>query len=599
MRKGKVFRSVLAAGLAVSLAAAPMSVLAESADETELLAGVEDVLEESAQEITSTPYEWNASATFGDGLYNLAAQDGTDLSWLKGASCELKVVPGEDMLDGVLAVSLNDTQLAHVLFSADLATQMAYISIPEYFDQTIAFKPGEVLESLLSGAASSENGGSMQTQILQMIMGTGMEIVSQLQQYFTSIPADVWQQEMMNYVMPIMNNLTQESESGVLTVGSLSADVQTQTFSIPSEKMPEVISGILDSLSQDQVIGGLLESDAASSLCSVLTMVSGGSVVLNTAELKQQFQSAIESLKAQDLSGIPGIVAKISNSADQNAAAFELALNAGGQEYALYSAKAIMDGTENAFEVTPSAMLMSMYGVEGGEMALLGQGSTADGKLNEEIELTMNGASAVKMTISDLDLEKGTVTINDTDTLQLAFHTIFNAYNVLAAYTIGSLLGIDSKQIVSTLNDYLIKNGRIKRFLIGDKEGTLLISKHENTISYNRNLEFVTGRGEDVTLLLIIDDISRKYFTSDTSWLWDISFELLQRENVKKIVVAGKYISDVATRLEYAGVDMDKVVSFKATADAVAYLKDNSEGLLYCLTCFSDEGKLLKEVVTL
>ena len=201
--------------------------------------------------------------------------------------------------------------------------------------------------------------------------------------------------------------------------------------------------------------------------------------------------------------------------------------------------------------------------------------------------------------ISDLDLEKGTVTINDTDTLQLAFHTIFNAYNVLAAYTIGSLLGIDSKQIVSTLNDYLIKNGRIKRFLIGDKEGTLLISKHENTISYNRNLESVTGKGEDVTLLLIIDDISRKYFTSDTSWLWDISFELLQRENVKKIVVAGKYISDVATRLEYAGVDMDKVVSFKATADAVAYLKDNSEGLLYCLTCFSDEGKLLKEVVTL
>ena len=404
MRKGKVFRSVLAAGLAVSLAAAPMSVLAESADETELLAGVEDVLEESAQEITSTPYEWNASATFGDGLYNLAAQDGTDLSWLKGASCELKVVPGEDMLDGVLAVSLNDTQLAHVLFSADLATQMAYISIPEYFDQTIAFKPGEVLESLLSGAASSENGGSMQTQILQMIMGTGMEIVSQLQQYFTSIPADVWQQEMMNYMMPIMNNLTQESESGVLTVGSLSADVQTQTFSIPSEKMPEVISGILDSLSQDQVIGGLLESDAASSLCSVLTMVSGGSVVLNAAELKKQFQSAIESLKAQDLSGIPGIVAKISNSADQNAAAFELALNAGGQEYALYSVKAIMDGTENAFEVTPSAMLMSMYGVEGGEMALLGQGSTADGKLNEEIELTMNGASAAKMTISDLDL---------------------------------------------------------------------------------------------------------------------------------------------------------------------------------------------------
>ena len=149
------------------------------------------------------------------------------------------------------------------------------------------------------------------------------------------------------------------------------------------------------------------------------------------------------------------------------------------------------------------------------------------------------------------------------------------------------------------MNDYLIQNGRIKRFAISDLEGTLLISKHENTISYNRNIEYVVSRENDVTLLLIIDDISRKYFTSDTSWLWDISFELLNKDNVKKIVVAGKYIADVATRLEYAGIDMGKVVLYKETADAVKYLGENAEGELYALTCFSDEGKLLKEVTTL
>lgn len=201
--------------------------------------------------------------------------------------------------------------------------------------------------------------------------------------------------------------------------------------------------------------------------------------------------------------------------------------------------------------------------------------------------------------ISEMDLKQGRITINDKWSLNLAFHTIFNAYNVLASFAIGSLLGIDEKQIVSTLNDYLIKNGRIKRFVINDREGTLLISKHENTISYNRNLEYVVSRENDVTLLLIIDDISRKYFTSDTSWLWDISFELLNKDNVKKIAVAGKYIADVAIRLEYAGIDMKKVVLYKETADAVKYLGENTEGELYALTCFSDEGKLLKEVVTL
>ena len=100
-------------------------------------------------------------------------------------------------------------------------------------------------------------------------------------------------------------------------------------------------------------------------------------------------------------------------------------------------------------------------------------------------------------------------------------------------------------------------------------------------------------------MLLIIDDISRKYFTSDTSWLWDISFDYLSSDNVKKIVVAGKYINDVAVRFSYAGINMDKVTLIKDTPEAIRYMGENEEGKLFALTCFSDEGKLLKEVEVL
>ncbi|MBQ9424736.1 MAG: DUF1727 domain-containing protein [Erysipelotrichaceae bacterium] len=199
--------------------------------------------------------------------------------------------------------------------------------------------------------------------------------------------------------------------------------------------------------------------------------------------------------------------------------------------------------------------------------------------------------------ISDIDLKKGFITVNRSFKIDLAFHTIFNAYNILAAYAASNLLGIDPDVIVSALNDYLIANGRIKQFKINEEiPGTLLISKHENTISYNRNLQYVSSMDEDVTLLMIIDDISRKYFTSDTSWLWDISFEYLKSQNIRKIVIAGKYISDLAVRLEYAGIDMGRVVTYLKTKDAVAYLSEHTEGKLFALTCFSDEGKLLKEV---
>ena len=198
--------------------------------------------------------------------------------------------------------------------------------------------------------------------------------------------------------------------------------------------------------------------------------------------------------------------------------------------------------------------------------------------------------------ITYMDLDEGKITINNKYDINLALNTIFNAYNVLVSFAIGSLIGIDEEVCVKTLDNYMITNGRYRRFRIKDTEGTLLISKHENSISYNNNLEYVSNHNGDVTLLLIIDDISRKYFTSETSWLWDISFEYLNSNNVKKIVVGGKYIYDVAVRFEYAGIDMNKVHLYSVTKEAIDYVGENSEGNLFVLTCFSDEGKLLKEV---
>lgn len=199
--------------------------------------------------------------------------------------------------------------------------------------------------------------------------------------------------------------------------------------------------------------------------------------------------------------------------------------------------------------------------------------------------------------ISDFDLEKGNIVINEKYKINLGLKTIFNAYNTLTTFALTDyVLDDKAKNIAKDLNNFEIKNGRVRNFDVNGNNGTLLISKHENTISYNRNLDYVVNHNGDVSLLLIIDDISRKYFTSDTSWLWDISFEKLSSDNVKQIVVAGKYINDVATRFVYGGIDMNKVILFNTTHDAVGYLNDNVIGKLYCLTCFSDQDKLFKEV---
>ena len=198
--------------------------------------------------------------------------------------------------------------------------------------------------------------------------------------------------------------------------------------------------------------------------------------------------------------------------------------------------------------------------------------------------------------ISDISSDKSQIVINDDVHINLAFSSLYNAYNILASFTIGRLLNVNEDVIVNSLNDYLIKNGRIQSLNINNKEVTLLISKHENSVSYNQNINYLIDHIDDVSLLIIIEDISRKYFTSDTSWLWDINFELLESENIKEIVVAGKYFNDVAVRFEYAELNMDKVTFFENVDEAIEYFTNYGEGDLFVMTCFSDEAKLTKHV---
>lgn len=195
--------------------------------------------------------------------------------------------------------------------------------------------------------------------------------------------------------------------------------------------------------------------------------------------------------------------------------------------------------------------------------------------------------------VTDFNFEVGEMTINYKYKLQMNLRSIYNAYNLLATFAICKLLGIKDEKIADSLNNYVIKNDRVQKFNLNGHDAMLLTSKHENSISYNQSLLYVTREKEDCTVVLIVDAVSRKYFTSETSWLWDIDFELLKSDNVKKVILGGKYVHDLVTRIEFAGIDMNKV-AIKGDLDALMLeSKENSIGKVYVITCFSDRMKFL------
>lgn len=198
-------------------------------------------------------------------------------------------------------------------------------------------------------------------------------------------------------------------------------------------------------------------------------------------------------------------------------------------------------------------------------------------------------------TVTQANLNEGYAVINNTCRIDLALKSLYNIYNILAAFSVCSILGVPEEQITSAINNYVLKNGRVVEFKIGQRKGVLLTSKHENSISYDQSLSLAAADNEGCDVLIIVDAVSRKYFTSDVSWLYDIDFHLLGSENVKHIILAGAYANDLAARFGYTNIENDKISVTESIADAAEMLKDGN-GKIYVITCFSDKGKFLERV---
>ena len=195
--------------------------------------------------------------------------------------------------------------------------------------------------------------------------------------------------------------------------------------------------------------------------------------------------------------------------------------------------------------------------------------------------------------VTALDLDTGKLVLDGKTEISLAFRSIYNVYNILAAWSVCALTGADRDTAASVINNYILKNGRMVRFTVGAHNGTLLTSKHENSVAYNTNLEYIRRCGNDSTVVVIVDAISRKYFTGETSWLWDIDFAQLDCPNVRRVILCGKYVNDLALRFSYTDIPAENLLCCGTVPEAVELLENDGDEDVYVVTCFSDRDKLL------
>ncbi len=199
-------------------------------------------------------------------------------------------------------------------------------------------------------------------------------------------------------------------------------------------------------------------------------------------------------------------------------------------------------------------------------------------------------------TVTSVDLDKGEAVINKKNKISLALKSLYNIYNILAAFTVSSLVGIDESKIANDISNYVLKNGRVVTFTLSNRKGTLLTSKHENSISYDQSISLACNDNNGCDVMFIVDAVSRKYFTSDVSWLWDIDFHKLNNDNIKEIILSGKYCNDLAVRFSYTDIPESKIKIIEDIEQAADYLNSDKKEDIYVITCFSDKDKFLSKV---
>lgn len=129
---------------------------------------------------------------------------------------------------------------------------------------------------------------------------------------------------------------------------------------------------------------------------------------------------------------------------------------------------------------------------------------------------------------------------------------LYNAYNALAAISLGFETGMNQEEIQKSLDTYHAIFGRTeKRTINGNPTVIQLIKNPTGASEVLKTIDLKSN---------IVIAINDNYADGrDISWLWDSDFE--QLKNAEKLVItSGCRANDMATRLKYAGIPQEKII---------------------------------------
>jgi lipid II isoglutaminyl synthase (glutamine-hydrolysing) len=179
-------------------------------------------------------------------------------------------------------------------------------------------------------------------------------------------------------------------------------------------------------------------------------------------------------------------------------------------------------------------------------------------------------------------------------TVKLPLPGLYNVYNALGAASLCLELDTAGTTVAAGLEGVTAAFGRAERIRIGDAELSILLVK--NPAGANEILRTLALEPGELDVLAILND--RTADGRDVSWIWDADFELLASA-VGRVICAGTRAAELALRLKYAGVPVERIRVIADLPTALdAALAEASAGRLFVLPTYTALLQLRDELAS-
>jgi UDP-N-acetylmuramyl tripeptide synthase len=148
--------------------------------------------------------------------------------------------------------------------------------------------------------------------------------------------------------------------------------------------------------------------------------------------------------------------------------------------------------------------------------------------------------------------------------VRLPLPGVYNVYNALAAAALALELGAGLEQVRTGLERFSAAFGRFERIDLGGGEAVLLLVK--NPAGGNEVIRTLAGDQAPKRMLIALND--RIADGRDVSWIWDVDFERLAPQ-IESVICCGTRAAEMAMRLKYAGVALDRIEVRSDTDEAI------------------------------